>query len=664
MFNTMKKEFILTLIVVFLFAGPVSARMLYEYGSFEERAEVAYSVGLVESPEAYTGDYETNLRLLEVYEGRTQAIGGAGDPFQPTFAPVSIRQSLVSGASRSGTTLNTDPMITPDGFRVTFASFNSDYMYFKIDQGKSNEEIIRCEGITDNTTYYTLTGCTWGCQFYSGTCDVDANKKRHVSGAKIGLYTDWQFINYNYVSLDTAQTIEAVKTFSVSPIVPAPTTDSQAATKLYADNIANQGAATSTQTVAGIGELATQSEMASSYYDVTDPKLLDTRYASSTPNVDQITIPVTESDGYLNQGFLDLTDDYSWDGNHSISGNQTISGEQVVSGTSTISGKMIYTGFGGTASDGALNITTGTTTIDADSNNVVIKNYSSINISSGAGLEISNKATNGTILILKSQGDCTIAGQIWLVGDGANGKTNGYGLLDNDNHYGGDGNVGEDGAEAVGTAGPILTNKYFYVTPDANILYRKMMTVMVGNGGGAGGKGENASNAGGIGGAGGGALIIECGGYLNFSGIINVSGGIGGSSTFEEGDASAGGGGGGSAGMALVLYNGLTANTGTIIASGGAGGDSADGDQTNDPGVYGGTGGGGGGGYSYAGAAGGDNAADANCTNGGDGDAGVGGGGAGGSGRQGIGGTNSGCTGGAGGASDTNHYLVTENIYF
>ena len=67
------------------------------------------------------------------------------------------------------------------------------------------------------------------------------------------------------------------------------------------------------------------------------------------------------------------------------------------------------TGFGGDGSDGALNVTSGTTTLNTDQ----VYNYSSITISSGATLKFTG--TNGAGL-MKCKGNCIFAGTIDLRG--------------------------------------------------------------------------------------------------------------------------------------------------------------------------------------------------------------------------------------------------------
>jgi hypothetical protein len=58
------------------------------------------------------------------------------------------------------------------------------------------------------------------------------------------------------VKLSGNQTIGGTKTFSSSPVVPDPTTDGQAATKLYVDNVASSGAPDASTTTKGIVQLA------------------------------------------------------------------------------------------------------------------------------------------------------------------------------------------------------------------------------------------------------------------------------------------------------------------------------------------------------------------------------------------------------------------------
>jgi len=193
---------------------------------------------------------------------------------QPSGISVSIRESLVAGASRTQTTLVVDPLITKDGHRVTMTDIG-DIAYAKIGVGTSQEEIISFTGITDNTSTYTLTGVTWGYNFYNTTGDVDVNKKKHNSGESFIIGTDFHFVQEQFVNADSNQTIAGVKTFSSSPVVPTPTTDYQASTKKYADDLAIAGSPDASTTVKGISKLSSAPASATNPIAVgdNDPRL-------------------------------------------------------------------------------------------------------------------------------------------------------------------------------------------------------------------------------------------------------------------------------------------------------------------------------------------------------------------------------------------------------
>lgn len=263
--------------------------------------------------------------------------------------------------------------------------------------------------------------------------------------------------------------------------------------------------------------------------------------------------------------------------------------------------------FGGTGADGELNISSGTTTLDAGGAEVLVKNYTSISITGTASLTITNKHANGTILVLKSQGNVTISSTapgITLNSMGADVATDGagYPVFSSAGVVGTDAVVGVHGAGgAVGRAARFISTGTFF----------KSIPITCGAGGADGGEGAVFSGSKGLGGKGGGALIIECNGALDFSGTITATGANGTNSTVITfgGDGAGGGGGGGT--VALV-YRTLTANTGTITVTKGTGGTGAGGvDQK--------AGGGGSGGGSYGASEAGETGDSSNGGDGGDG---------------------------------------------
>lgn len=359
--------------------------------------------------------------------------------------------------------------------------------------------------------------------------------------------------------------------------------------------------------------------------------------------------------------------------------------------SATLSGVLVATqgSFGGDGSDGALSVTSGTTTLDLLSAEVAVFNYTSISITGTGAIAFSNPASSGTIIYLKSQGAVTItssatraidlrntgaAGGAGGTTEGADGATGTGGLLilDTDIHGGRGGN-----AAGTGGIGGLILNASgipFYTTTSVKI-YRKALFVACGSGGGGGeagnGSPSSGNGVGGDGGRGGGALIIECNGAFNFTTTtIDASGTAGTAAPATSGVGvcrSGGGGGGGSAGMVIVLYKTLTANSGTISTLGGVGGAGGDASDSGGGGNPAGSGGGGGAGAGSFGGAGGDGGAGAGNVVGVAGSAGAGigagGGGGGGAGNaSGAADTNAGGAGGAAGA--TNGGVVVENILF
>ena len=252
--------------------------------------------------------------------------------------------------------------------------------------------------------------------------------------------------------------------------------------------------------------------------------------------------------------------------------------------TTTLKGNVISKAFGGDGSDGALSLTTGTTTMDLGGSNYVVKNYSSISISGTGALEFTNSNNAGSVVVFKSQGDCTIGGSgIFSTSTGAapglgvvsaTGTPGSIGLtLPLGNPGGGQPGSCSTGqgctnAGAAGTGGATTSPT---VTATSSIIATKYLPIIIGAGGGGGGGGSN-SNPGGNGGRGAGAFILQCGGTLNFTSNITMRGGAGTSGTTGTPNQYPGSGGGGGGGTVWLIYNILGTNTGTINVLGGAGG--------------------------------------------------------------------------------------------
>jgi len=262
--------------------------------------------------------------------------------------------------------------------------------------------------------------------------------------------------------------------------------------------------------------------------------------------------------------------------------------------------------FSGTGSDGALTITSGTTTLDCASAKMLVKNYSSISITGTAKLAFINPHANGSKIILKSQGnvtitsstvpaiDCSAMGAIYgaaynaALGSNGGGSGSGGGSLTNagsngsaglgssnagGNSLGFIGDIGSATGGGGGGAGGAGGAAYNSNVSLSDTYYQKVIVLMPAAGGGGGQGNTNDGGAGGRGGRGGGALYIECGGAYSCSSTISVAGEVGATAT-AGGSYYAGSGGGGGGGTLIILYSILTSNTGTYNVNGGAGGNS------------------------------------------------------------------------------------------
>ena len=233
--------------------------------------------------------------------------------------------------------------------------------------------------------------------------------------------------------------------------------------------------------------------------------------------------------------------------------------------------------FFGDGSDGALNVTSGTTTAAGE------HWYSSVNVSVGAIL-----ANNGAYsLIIRSTGTCTIAGTI--SGSVNTGSAAGNNSLISG--WGGGTSGGSGGGTAAGVAGIAMVigstsaasggtagaasggsagNGATVGSTSVKYLYSGYVPQAQPNAAGmvwGGMKGPTGGSGGGVGGNGGTGIVLACP-TINFTGTVDVSGGAG----TAAGNNNQGGGGGGGGGVVIMAAETYSANTGTITLTGGNGG--------------------------------------------------------------------------------------------
>lgn len=112
-----------------------------------------------------------------------------------------------------------------------------------------------------------------------------------------------------------------------------------------------------------------------------------------------------------------------------VANTGTTSGKiPVVQSNGKLATSLVATKYGGTGADGALAISSGTTTINVGGAALYILNYTSVSITGTGSLAFSNPNANGTVVIIKSQGDITLTSSgtaINVAGMGASSATDG-----------------------------------------------------------------------------------------------------------------------------------------------------------------------------------------------------------------------------------------------
>lgn len=553
-----------------------------------------------------------------------------------------------SGITSSATSLILQTFKTPNGTNLAMTDFGT-LGHLVLEPGTSREETVSFTGVTQNADgTATLSGLTRGLGFVSPYTNVLANQLSH-GGGTIAVVSNPPAFYDKFTNKENDESIAGTWDFAAVPSSQSdPVGDNDLARKSWVlANLPGGTVSVDRVVVAGqAGETVTSGQLV--YFDLTDNewKLCD---ADTAALVNNVLIGIAQGAGTngnaiangvllngldsnqsgLNQGDLVYASNtaggisasagttervigiartstsFYFDSNfyYTVTANQkaALAGG---SGTPSATNRFLTEAqlkFGGTGADGALTITSGTTTIDLAGAVSVIKNYTSISITGTGALAFSNPHANGTLVILKSQGAVTITSSANPAIDGRNiggaggagsGSTTGAtgttgSAVIGTAPTGGAGGVASASGGAGGAAGGVVSPVF-----NANFgMLAQVIPVVIGAGGGGGGYGSNSS-VGGTGGRGGGAIIINCGGALNFTSTISCAGTAGSAAT--EGvtpNQSAGGGGGGGGGTFHIFYNSLTSAAGSVVVTGGTGGA---GGTLGSSGTGGGGGGGGG----------------------------------------------------------------------
>lgn len=215
---------------------------------------------------------------------------------------------LYTGESGTATSMRITPYpIDLDGVKLTMSDFG-DTPTVTVDPKLTGiEEIESFTGITDNgDNTATLSGVSRDLQSkspYTGT----GTGRTHGSGATVVFGNNPQIYG-RLASWENAGTITALWTFTTSPIVPTPSTPTQAANKAYVDGVAIAGAPNATTVVQGLVQIGTAAQIASSTATGSTGAALaiPTSMATSSNDVAGLHVVVTQNSGKINWNQIDL----------------------------------------------------------------------------------------------------------------------------------------------------------------------------------------------------------------------------------------------------------------------------------------------------------------------------------------------------------------------
>lgn len=272
-------------------------------------------------------NFDSQIRtLIDTYV--TEAMKGVQNLGGDTFIPGGLATYTISGSgvSSSATSITLNSLTIPQtGQKLVDADF-SDTFYLTLEPGnRTRQEFVSCTTVVQNASTATLSGCSRGLSPISPYTASTTLQFAHAGGTQLIFSNSPQFYN-QFVAKANDEDITGLYTFNT--VLPTSsltaTTSAQLTTKGYVDTIANQGAATSSETLGGISELATQIEMASSTdLGVTRPLVLQAKYATSSPGYAGLWTVVTDNAGKIAQAFLDLTASFTLTGNWTFNAGGT-----------------------------------------------------------------------------------------------------------------------------------------------------------------------------------------------------------------------------------------------------------------------------------------------------------------------------------------------------
>lgn len=265
--------------------------------------------------------------------------------FNPTGGGTYTLQSSVS-ATQSTVTL-TSFAEPASGIPYTLSYINTGIIYGTLSPSSGNSEFISATGITQNTNgTATLTGVVRGLARTPGAvgCVASTTLAHAYPGQTQFILSNSPCYYSQYAVKQNNEWITGTFGFSALPTTSVPcTSGTQFCNKQYIDNVAIQGAATSSYTSMGISQLASSSAWGTGRASTTEgrPLVIPNVAATTTPGA-QCTSGawnclVAGISGKIAQAWLDLTVLFTFSGGVTIpsTATTTVSGGFTINGTNS-----------------------------------------------------------------------------------------------------------------------------------------------------------------------------------------------------------------------------------------------------------------------------------------------------------------------------------------
>jgi len=149
--------------------------------------------------------------------------------------------------------------VTVQGHAIVTADYGGSVIYFTINPGASNMEVIKCT--SNSGTTFTIHATGRGLSWYGETTAQQSGYAFNHNAGEPVIVSNNKDVYGELVDKYTDETIAGIKTFTSSPVVPTPSSNTDAANKAYADSLTYSGTPDANTTTKGTVEEATQAEV-------------------------------------------------------------------------------------------------------------------------------------------------------------------------------------------------------------------------------------------------------------------------------------------------------------------------------------------------------------------------------------------------------------------